>query len=142
MTTAQTVFFQQPVTYVYTMQIKQPELAFSPENKLKRALQAVCTAFSLNPEILRTDKSRRREIVIGRQSVWKIVKEDYPFIKLRELAKFFGNFDHTTVIHGIGAITDSMLTDPGLKERFFFALKLYNESENMERNISNDNYIE
>lgn len=98
-------------------------------NKIQRAFEAVCLAFNVKQELLKTDHSRKRDYCMCRQAIWKMVKEDDRYINLKSLGAFFGKFDHSTVISGIKAITNAMLTDEALVKKYKIAFDIYQKSE-------------
>jgi chromosomal replication initiator protein len=65
--------------------------------------------FNVPVELLK-DKTRKREIVVARQVSMYFAKE-YTNMSLKSIGSFFGNRDHSTVIHAITAINDLMDTD-------------------------------
>jgi chromosomal replication initiation ATPase DnaA len=119
------IVINKPVSYYYVVST----LALDPLRieipKIKRAFDAVSIAFEISRERLKTDNSRRRDIVMCRQSVWKIVRDADTHISLKSLGAVFGKFDHTTVIHGIDSIERAMLTDELLVEKFTKAKELF-----------------
>lgn len=93
--------------------------------KIQRAFDAVCTSFGVDKNLLKKDKSRKRQPCMCRHAVWKMIREDDPHITLNTLSDFFGGFDHSTVVHGINSVTNAMLTDDVLVKKYNKALALY-----------------
>lgn len=94
-------------------------------SNIQRACIAVCAAFKIDREALNKDRSRKRSLCIGRQIVWKIIRDNDKDITLKSLGEYFGGFDHTSVLHGITSINNAMLTDESLVTRYEVAVDLY-----------------
>lgn len=62
--------------------------------------------------------SRKRELVIPRQMFCYIAKFNMPNVTLKEIGKFLGNRDHSTVIHGIRTAGDLIETDKQFREEY------------------------
>ena len=60
------------------------------------------------------DKTRKKEIVIARQTAMYFAKE-YTNLSLKTIGYHFGNRDHSTVIHAITSVNDMMETDKKFK---------------------------
>jgi chromosomal replication initiator protein len=81
-------------------------------------------------------RSRKREIVVARQSSMYMIKKSLgDIISLKSIGQFHGKRDHSTVIHAITTIDDLIYTDrefklkiAGLKEKIKEA-KLEKEKE-------------
>lgn len=46
---------------------------------------------------------RKRDVVITRQLVWYLCRK-YTSLSLKDMGRLFGNYDHTTVVHGTKTI--------------------------------------
>ncbi len=60
------------------------------------------------------DKTRKKEIVIARQTAMYFAKE-YTNLSLKTIGYHFGNRDHSTVIHAITSVNDMMEIDKKFK---------------------------
>lgn len=67
-------------------------------------------------EILST--CRRRELVVPRQMFCYITKFNMPNVTLKEIGKYLGNRDHSTVIHGIRTAGDLIETDKQFRKEY------------------------
>lgn len=121
----ETVIINRPEKYTYSVPAVTPDQVMIGVPKIQRAFESVCSAFSISKEVLKNDNSRKRNLCMCRQAVWKIVKEDDPHVTLKSLGEFFGRFDHTTVIYGIQSLTNAMLTDEALVKKYKVAFELY-----------------
>lgn len=61
--------------------------------------------------------SRRRPLPEARFMCYRLIRELSP-ISLNRIGQLFGHRDHSTVIHGLGAIDDLMLTDRSVREAY------------------------
>ncbi len=66
--------------------------------------------FNLKENDLKS-KSRSQNIAFPRQIAMYILKE-YTDLSLKQIGSFFGNLDHTTVLHGINKIKNQKENDP------------------------------
>lgn len=62
--------------------------------------------------------SRKRELVIPRQMFCYIAKFNMPNVTLKEIGKFLGGRDHSTVIHGIRTAEDLIETDKQFRKEY------------------------
>ncbi len=67
---------------------------------------AACVKVTSVSEELLYQHCRKNRIVLCRQLAWKIIKNNYPLMSLNDLARVFGDFDHTTVIHSVNTINN------------------------------------
>lgn len=65
--------------------------------------------FNVTVESLKA-KTRKREIVVARQVAMYFAKE-YTNLSLKSIGFYFGNRDHSTVIHALTSVSDLMDTD-------------------------------
>ncbi len=85
-------------------------------------LESVCRASSQYFKVSVGDlksKSRNKDIVRARHIAWYLSKNivGATFI---EIAKYYGNRDHSSVIHGVNKITDNVKTDNTLSKDLLF----------------------
>lgn len=85
----------------YNMTIEQIELL-------------VCSVMPVTHDKLRL-KTRQREIVRARQAIWYLSRF-FTRMSLNDLGKYYGAFDHTTVLHGINTISTLMESDEDFKD--------------------------
>lgn len=131
-----TIIVNTPEKYTYSVPTLSPGQVFIGIPKIKRAFDAVCASFGISPDRLKTDHSRKRDVCMCRHAVWKIVRDDDPHISLKTLGEYFGKFDHTTVIHGIGSISNAMLTDEVLVKKYTTAVGIFSCSEEYKEDIN------
>jgi len=62
--------------------------------------------------------SRKRELVVPRQMFCYITKFNMPNVTLKEIGKYLGNRDHSTVIHGIRTAGDLIETDKQFRQEY------------------------
>jgi len=62
--------------------------------------------------------SRKRELVVPRQMFCYITRFNMPNVTLKEIGKYLGNRDHSTVIHGIRTAGDLIETDKQFREEY------------------------
>ena len=62
--------------------------------------------------------SRKRELVVPRQMFCYITKFNMPNVTLKEIGKYLGNRDHSTIIHGIRTAGDLIETDKQFREEY------------------------
>lgn len=65
-------------------------------------------------------RSKRRDLEIceARHMAMFLIKK-YTGASLSAIGKFFGNRDHTTVIHSIKHVNDMITTEKGYREKIF-----------------------
>lgn len=85
-------------------------------------LESVCRASSQYFKIPVADlksKSRSKDIVRARHIAWYLSKNivGSTFI---EIAQYYGNRDHSSVIHGVNKISDTLKNDPKLSKDLIF----------------------
>jgi chromosomal replication initiator protein len=69
------------------------------------------------PLDLLSAKTRKREVVIARQSAMVAMKE-FTNLSLKNIGAYFGGRDHATVIHALVAIQDLEDTDSSFSRSF------------------------
>ncbi|HHB79285.1 MAG TPA: chromosomal replication initiator protein DnaA [Saprospiraceae bacterium] len=84
-------------------------------------LSIVSESFEIGVEQLKS-KSRKRDIVIGRQVAMYLAKK-YTDVSLKELGKIFGGRDHSTVIYSINTMDDLLETDDKLSGKVDLLVK-------------------
>ena len=72
------------------------------------------------------DPIRKREIVQTRQIAMYFIRKRFS-LSLKEIGKYFGNRDHSTVIHGIKTVNDLYKTDRSFRESFEHLTMLIND---------------
>ena len=80
-------------------------------------LPLICRIVAKNQRLKSSDmksQSRKRSIVLARGVAVYIARENYRF-KYDEIGKFFGNRDHTTVMHAHRRFKLQIVTDLELK---------------------------
>lgn len=78
-------------------------------------LSIVSEAFEISIDQLKS-KSRKRDIVIGRQVAMYLAKK-YTDVSLKDLGQVFGGRDHSTVIYSLKTVEDLLETDDKLSGR-------------------------
>ncbi len=84
-------------------------------------LAIVSESFEISVDQLKS-KSRKRDIVIGRQVAMYLAKK-YTDVSLKELGKIFGGRDHSTVIYSINTMDDLLETDDKLSSKVDLLVK-------------------
>ena len=68
------------------------------------------------PEHIMCEKSRKMQIVLARGIVWYLAQVVYAIpLSIADLAKRFGDFDHTTVIHQRESIRNRYSNDDSVR---------------------------
>ncbi|MCR9203323.1 MAG: chromosomal replication initiator protein DnaA [Halobacteriovoraceae bacterium] len=85
-------------------------------------LESVCRASAQYHKIAVPDlrsKSRNKEYVKARHIAWYL---SYHFVgsTYKEIAKYYSNRDHSSVIHGVNKISDNLKNDPNLSKDLIF----------------------
>ncbi len=97
----------------YSMELCREALREVFEQKHQRAITAdlilrtVCSFFTLRQEDLK-GSSRRREVVVPRQ-IGMYLTRDMTNMSLPQIGAFYGNRDHTTVLHACSTIAETIL---------------------------------
>lgn len=92
---------------------KKVEVQFSkssPQDLIKN----ICTYYGLKPAELK-DGSRKESVALPRQIAMYILRNHFK-MRLEEIAFVLKRKDHTTVIHGVGKITNMIMKNPSFKE--------------------------
>lgn len=78
-------------------------------------LNAACLKAWKIPFAVFTDKTRKEEVKDRRQIImwWLRSSTDFSF---RKIGSYFGNFDHSTVLHAVNRIEGMRTTDAAIKE--------------------------
>jgi chromosomal replication initiation ATPase DnaA len=78
-------------------------------------LNAACTKAWKIPFAVFTDKTRKEEVKDRRQIImwWLRSSTDFSY---RKIGSYFGNFDHSTVLHAFNRIEGMRTTDAAIKE--------------------------
>lgn len=82
------------------------------DQRVKIIIDAVCNFFKLDVNRIHT-KTRKREVVLARQIMHKLIKENTR-LTLKTIGQKIHNgkpMDHTTVIHSINTVRDLMDSD-------------------------------
>ncbi|MFN8436764.1 MAG: chromosomal replication initiator protein DnaA [Cytophagales bacterium] len=77
--------------------------------------KAVAESFKVSVEEMK-DKTRKKEIVIARQTAMYFAK-NYTNLSLKAIGYHFGKRDHTTVLHAIEAVNNMLDTDKAFKNQ-------------------------
>ncbi len=88
---------------------------------IEKIKNAVSHYFNINTTDLES-KSRKKELVIPRQLAMYISKE-LTNSTLENIGKYFGNRDHTTVLHSINITERNLLFDERLKSAYEYIIK-------------------
>ena len=64
-------------------------------------------------------KNRSPRIVFARFMCWRLLREYSPKISLKELGRMFGDFDHTTAMHGIKTTQDRIDVEDEVREIYY-----------------------
>jgi chromosomal replication initiator protein len=83
---------------------------------VEKIIKVSAEHYGINPELLKA-KTRKREVVVARQSAMVMLKE-YTDLPLKAIGALFGNRDHSTVIHAATTISDLQDTDRKFKHHF------------------------
>jgi chromosomal replication initiator protein len=94
---------------------------------IREIFQAVCQYYTLDFYEL-TEKTRKRNIVFARQMGMVICREYSPQLSLNNIGDYLGGFDHTTVIHGVRAISNILATEPEMMKQKNDIVKLINSN--------------
>ncbi|MCM0604806.1 MAG: chromosomal replication initiator protein DnaA [Xanthomonadaceae bacterium] len=92
------------------LQIRLPEE--TPESSVEQIQAAVAKYFHIRVQDLKS-KERTQNIASARHIAMYLIRKYTP-LTYQEVAKFFGGRDHSTVIHAVKRIADSVETDPEL----------------------------
>jgi chromosomal replication initiator protein len=84
--------------------------------------KSVCEFFKISMEDLK-GKSRKKELVIPRQ-IGMYLAKNFTQMSLKAIGLYFGNRDHTTVIHSVNTCEDMMVTDKKFKAQVLELKKL------------------
>ncbi|HEX8331903.1 MAG TPA: helix-turn-helix domain-containing protein [Segetibacter sp.] len=79
-----------------------PKEEITPEKIIKE----VCKYFNVTPLTLK-QQNRRRNVASARKVSMYLVRNNF-YLALREVGRYFGNRDHTTVIHSINAVREQL----------------------------------
>jgi len=82
---------------------------------IQQVAKYVCEKHGQHLESVKS-KSRKRELVIVRQEAMFILYYAKAGYSLKSIGQFFGNRDHSTVIHSCESIINSIETELGYKE--------------------------
>jgi chromosomal replication initiator protein len=89
-------------------------------------------------------KTRKREVVIARQTAMVIIKE-ITDMSLKSIGFIFGNRDHSTVIHALTAVSDMIDTDKRyafkiaeLREKIYSRVNMEAQLESKEDQIDRE----
>lgn len=85
-------------------------------------LESVCRASSQYFKVSVGDlksKSRNKDIVKARHIAWYLSK-NYVGATFIEIAKYYGNRDHSSVIHGVNKISDNLKNDSNLSKDLIY----------------------
>lgn len=94
-------------------QLNSFESRLHPSVSLKEIAEAVASYFNLKLKDLKGPR-RSKTIVLPRQIAMYLVRHDLN-PPLQEIGKFFGNRDHTTVMHSVEKITKELTSIEGLR---------------------------
>lgn len=101
--------------------VKISKLHDSPPNKIgiECIFETVSGYFGI-PDTAIMEHNRKYYIAEARQMAWKITREltGLSFSSIGRYAAQDRPFDHTSVIHGIGAIQNRIDTEPQVKDRY------------------------
>ena len=92
------------------LQIRLPEE--TPESSVEQIQAAVAKHFHIRVQDLKS-KERTHNIAEARHIAMYLIRKYTP-LTFQEVAKYFGGRDHSTVIHAVKRIADSVETDPEL----------------------------
>ena len=85
-------------------------------------LESVCRASSQYFKIAVADlksKSRNKDIVRARHIAWYLSK-NIVGVTFKEIAQYYSNRDHSSVIHGVNKISNNLKNDPKLSKDLIF----------------------
>ncbi len=105
-------------------EIKNPYVAVGvmdeaePVPTVQDIINAVSGILNIHEDNLKILRNRTPEFVLARQMCWYLIKEYKIKMKLKDMAKDFGGFDHTTVLHGIRAVQDLIDTDENVRMQY------------------------
>lgn len=92
------------------LQIRLPEE--TPESSVEQIQAAVAKHFQIRIQDLKS-KERTQNIAMARQIAMYLIRK-YTSLTFAEIASFFGGRDHSTVIHAVNKISESVETDSEL----------------------------
>ena len=75
----------------------------------------VCDHYQIPREVLSV-KKRTHEIVLARYMVWMMIKRYIKRYSLQNMGLLFGDFDHTTVLHGLKVLPNWQDTDADISK--------------------------
>ncbi len=114
MTTTET-FWQSPVTHChYVSPDEYLHEAGSFEYTVKRIIEVVSSHYGITEQQLKS-RARRRDIVLPRQICMYFIRNKTS-IGLRNIGKFFGGCDHTTVIHSAKTVSNLIFSDEKVRQ--------------------------
>lgn len=120
---------EQPATYrslcsvIGRMALQEDTTAQVPTD-MDRVIDAVCSAFQINPEDLR-GSSRKSEHAGPRHAAMVLALQHTRMTK-SYIARFFGKKDHTTVIHAEKKVAERIKTSKAFRRGFEDALRRLN----------------
>lgn len=85
------------------------------ELTIEQIHEVVCDQFQVDPEQVRS-KTRKREVVQARQ-VTMFLAKNCTNSSLKQIGKFFGGRDHSTVIYANQAVQNQLETDPEFRNQ-------------------------
>lgn len=92
---------------------KKVEVQVSKSNP-QDVIKNICTYYDIKPSQLK-DPTRKENIALPRQIAMYILRNHFK-MRLEEIAHILKRKDHTTVIHGVGKITNMIMKNPSFKE--------------------------
>jgi len=94
----------------FSNQQKNNQKKISPDDVLK----TICSYYNLKPSQIKSS-TRVSNFVFPRQLIMYILREHLK-MKQEEIARFLKRKDHTTIIHGVEKIRQTILKNPLIKE--------------------------
>ena len=103
------------MNYLVAPGTNEETMGLFTRNKIKRIESVVCEYMGETPEGLKV-KSRKRNLVLCRHVSFFLLRR-HTRLTLKQIARYYGLLDHSTVIHGINTLGDLMETQPMLKRQ-------------------------
>ncbi len=85
-----------------------------------RIIQVVCQAYKLEREDLQHETGKYVRYSMPRMMCWALIKDYYGnTYSLREIGRWFGGYDHSSILNGINKIKGYVEVDPEVTEAYY-----------------------
>lgn len=107
--------------------MEQPDMKPKRDATMTDIVDAVCQYYNIAMSEL-LERKRNCEVVLARQMGMTLSKHYFEHISLKTIGIFYGDFDHTTVIHSIRTISNRCDTEDKILKQKNDIIKLIETS--------------